>query len=266
MSNTIDNLALWRQVEKSDPAFTKRSQLEGRQVTSINAQYLIKLATEQFGPIGQGWGYKIVDERFDQGAPLFLPQGKDQPLLPVGHEITHTILLELWYMDDGQRCTVSQYGHTPYVYAVNQGSRLKTDNEAPKKSLTDAMKKCLSLLGFAADVFLGMHDDHAYVEALAADKAIERADDHQAQAEKEKDKLLEEVKEAVHLLNTAVTLFEAKTHYERTQRMLASRLGSSNAAIREVVPGLQRRITRAKKAADERLTPSETKTDQQQTA
>ena len=36
------------------------------------------------------------------------------------------------------------------------------DEEAPKKSITDAMTKCLSLLGFAAEIHLGLYDDNKY--------------------------------------------------------------------------------------------------------
>ncbi|MFK8333452.1 hypothetical protein M2D63_026040, partial [Pseudomonas sp. BJa5] len=39
-----------------------------------------------------------------------------------------------------------------------------TDGEAPKKSLTDAINNSLSMLGFRADVFLGIFDDRDYVQ------------------------------------------------------------------------------------------------------
>ena len=36
-------------------------------------------------------------------------------------------------------------------------------NDAPKKSATDGMVKCLSMLGFAGDIFSGQWDDSKYV-------------------------------------------------------------------------------------------------------
>ncbi|WP_434771820.1 hypothetical protein [Pseudomonas entomophila] len=52
---------------------------------------------------------------------------------------------------------------------------MTTDGEAPKKSLTDAIKKALSMLSFSADVFLGLFDDNAYVQQRQEETAIEVA-------------------------------------------------------------------------------------------
>ena len=50
-----------------------------------------------------------------------------------------------------------------------------TDEEAPKKSLTDALSKAMSWLGFAADIHLGRWDDNKYVNAAARAYEGERA-------------------------------------------------------------------------------------------
>ena len=43
-----------------------------------------KLATEAFGPIGIGWGYKVVEERFDNTATVTLINGdKENGKLPI---------------------------------------------------------------------------------------------------------------------------------------------------------------------------------------
>jgi hypothetical protein len=46
-----------------------------------------------------------------------------------------------------------------------------TDEEAPKKSITDCIGKCAVLLGVGADVHLGMFDDHKYVNERKAEVA-----------------------------------------------------------------------------------------------
>jgi hypothetical protein len=43
---------------------------------------------------------------------------------------------------------------------------LFTDEDAPKKSVTDALTKALSMIGFAGDIFSGRWDDNRYVEGL----------------------------------------------------------------------------------------------------
>ncbi|MDD1149777.1 hypothetical protein M5G25_15895 [Pseudomonas sp. TNT2022 ID357] len=67
----VPNLALWEEVEKTDPKFTKEYTGPGGFTgTAVNAQYLAKRATEKFGPCGTGWGYDVIEERFDIGGPL----------------------------------------------------------------------------------------------------------------------------------------------------------------------------------------------------
>ena len=56
------NMQLWNAVEKTDPKYTKEVGF-GRKFTSINAQYQIMTATEQFGSIGDGWG--VTSEKFE---------------------------------------------------------------------------------------------------------------------------------------------------------------------------------------------------------
>lgn len=158
MSNP--NLALWEAVEKTDPSHTKQFQGRGGfKGTATNATYLAKRATEQFGPCGIGWGVKVLSENYVPGAPLLSGEGQ-----LIGHEMVHVARVQLWYMRDGVRGEIEQYGQTTMVAKTSRG--IVTDEEAPKKSITDGMSKCLSLLGFAADIHLGLYDDNKYVAQL----------------------------------------------------------------------------------------------------
>lgn len=154
-------IQLWDRVQKTDPQYTKDFQRTGGfSGTAINATYLARKATEVFGPMGLGWGVKILEERYDNGAPLgFDSQGNN-----LGFERIHVVKVELWYMLDGKRGAIEHFGQTTFVGKNRFGTY--TDEEAPKKSLTDATSKCLSLLGFGGDVHLGLYDDNKYVAAL----------------------------------------------------------------------------------------------------
>ena len=152
------NLDLWNSVNKTDPAFTRPfSRTGGFRGTAVNATYLARRATDRFGPMGKGWGFEIADEKYQEGH-IIDKLGNRQ--------IIHVIRLELWYKleEDGILYRVTQFGQTTFVGSNRFG--VFTDEEAPKKSLTDAMTKCLSLLGFAADVHLGQFDDNKYVQSL----------------------------------------------------------------------------------------------------
>lgn len=154
------NLDLWDKVEKTDPSRTKGfSRSGGFKGTAINATYLAKKATEVFGPIGIGWGFDIVDETLMQGAPILNADGA-----VLCHEIIHKVRIKLWYAFEDYKGEVTQFGQTQFVGRNKNGPF--TDEEAPKKSLTDAFTKCLSLIGFSADVHLGLFDDNKYVNSL----------------------------------------------------------------------------------------------------
>lgn len=189
----VENLALWESVQATDPRYTKKfTRGGGFSGTAINATYLAKKATETFGPIGTGWGVLVEDEQYAEGAPIV-----DDKHGLVGTEIIHVLRIMLWYELNGIRGEVRHYGQTVFVGKNKHG--VFTDEEAPKKSLTDAMSKALSLLGFASDVHLGLYDDNKYVNDLKV--AI-------AEAEKPKGPTLQEL---LDRLNAATNLEDLKT-------------------------------------------------------
>lgn len=150
-----DNLRIWSQVDKTDPAHTKKVTQRGG-FTAISAAYQIMRATEIFGPVGQGWGY-------DAGAPIF-------------HEGLVIVPVTLWH---GGR------GHTfgpMFGGAEWKDKNGRLDSDAVKKATTDALTKLLSQLGFNADVFLGRFDDSKYVDEMR-EAFKEPAPEHPALAE-----------------------------------------------------------------------------------
>ncbi len=153
-----DNLRIWSRVEKTDPAATKRINQRGG-FTAIDAYSQIKMATEVFGPVGDGWGWKLVDVTYP-------PDG------------TVVICIELWY-----ECPTKAGGHQKSFIVFGQkklGDDKRSDEDAFKKALTDAITKGLSYLGFNGDVFLGRFDDNKYVQQRTAEVAAE-ADGFEAQ-------------------------------------------------------------------------------------
>lgn len=157
----MSNTTLWESVEKTDPKYTKQfSRGGGFKGTATNATYLAKKATERFGPCGSGWGIMVLNEEIIEGAPLLAADS----LTVIAHEKIHKVHARLWYVIDGARGEVEQFGQTQIVGKNKNG--FYTDEEAPKKSLTDAMSKCLSLLGFSADIHLGLYDDNKYVAEM----------------------------------------------------------------------------------------------------
>lgn len=235
------HMQLWDAVKTTDTKYTKTQQLDGRQVTSINGLYLVQRATEMFGPIGKGWGYEILVDRFDEGAPI---TGKDGEV--VGREQVHTIQIKLWYVRGGKRNHVIHYGHTPFVRKSQYGAF--TDFDAPKKSLTDAIKKCLSMLGFSADVHLGMFEDEIYLEGLKLKQRLEEAGESGAQD------VMNEAKSEFRIwIDTQIQIL-AKANNQRALEALRKKICATAREKAEVVnydpSEVERRIN---EAAEERM-------------
>ena len=94
-------------------------------------------ATEIFGPIGEGWGYEVIEEKFIDGKPLTEP-----------------------VLDERNKQVATRY---------------LRDGEVIKKSLTDAIKKALAMLGFSSDVYMGMHDNAEYIISTKLEFEIKAA-------------------------------------------------------------------------------------------
>jgi len=144
------NLDLWNAHADIDPKFTKAIVGKAYRGTSPNPQYVIRCLTEMFGPVGIGFGWRVVAEEF----------------APLGPEVLHWCRIEFWHTDRGN--TFDSYGQTKAVYPSKDG-KIIVDEDAPKKSLTDAIIKAASQIGIAANIFLGRWDDQKYVAEVAAE-------------------------------------------------------------------------------------------------
>lgn len=208
---TDKNMLIWSQVEKTDPSATKDATVSGQKITSIKGHYMVKRATEIFGPVGIGWGWSVIEERFDKGGEIRKDTGE-----VIGNEVGHTVRIRLWFMQDGQRGEVEQYGCTPFAYKSKWG--VTTDTEAPKKSLTDAIKKALSMLGFGADIFMGMFDDQDYVAEREAEESIAKAEDKEAEIERQRQERLDWLKGAIANMEAAPTAHALKAMHAKYVR------------------------------------------------
>ncbi len=222
MSTNVSNTRIWDQVDVTDPSATKNfTGMGGFKGTAIKPTYLMHKATELFGPCGEGWGWVVLEDRFDEGGPLQAPT-KEWPDAPRINAKLHTLKIELWYLGkDGQKCTIQHYGHTPFVYF--QQGKIMTDWEAAKKSLTDAIGKCLQPLGFAADIHMGLFDDDAYVDAVRDEVAITKAEDRVTEEARQKQERLDYIKSVVETMQGAQSAQELKKIHDHAVRKLGVR-------------------------------------------
>jgi len=147
----MQNKELWNSVFVTNPASV--TAIVGKQYkgNSPKPYFIIERATDTFGPCGIGWGVKVENERFER---------------LTDSEVLHVALVTVWYIYKDKRGEVQQIGQTRAAYLTSTGKSM-VDEDAPKKSVTDGMVKCLSMLGFAGDIFSGRWDDSKYVEYAA---------------------------------------------------------------------------------------------------
>ena len=203
----MSNMELWNKVCETDPAHTKKVTF-GRGFTAIDPMYQIMKATEQFGPAGKNWGWNIADIKFmptDQVA----------------------ILVELWFEDKENK--IYQWGQCSLF--TDKG-KTKPDEDCMKKATTDAITKCLSYLGFNADVFLGKFDDNKYVEQMRKKKENEKKS---LQSEENK-KELELVKQITEYLHSLDSLDKLTAYKEQIRPQVeAMSVGNRNLVAKEFI-------------------------------
>lgn len=153
----MNNTELWNSVCVTDPSAVKPITGKPYKGNSPKPYWLIWRATETFGPCGLGWGVVVKSESFMRMSES---------------DVMHSAVVQFWYMRDGKRCEIEQMGQTKAAYMTASG-KLMVDEDAGKKSVTDGMVKCMSMVGFAGDIFSGRWDDSNYV-AWAADETARR--------------------------------------------------------------------------------------------
>lgn len=149
-----DRIAIWNQLTVTDSKFTKKFDRAGFKGDAINPTWIMRRLTEMFGPAGIGWHLVLDDEKFVTGHTL---RNGDKA-------IVHVVRGRLAYRPTPTAewvTTGPQFGQTTMVGENKHGSF--TDEEAPKKSITDCLGKCAVQLGLGADIHLGLWDASKYV-------------------------------------------------------------------------------------------------------
>ena len=134
MADSKPKMELWESVCTTDKAYT-REKSEPYRHTDINATYMFRRATEVFGPLGQGWGYSILEIDWRENGLV-------------------VVLLSLWHCWGGEKSEPvnvigSKIAEYDTVERENKPSRHVIDDEAPKKACSDAIKKWRTYLSHA---------------------------------------------------------------------------------------------------------------------
>lgn len=143
---------LWDKLKETPPKYTKNFNTGTFSGTDISPQYRWQRLTEVFGPCGIGWGVDSHEETIHN--------------LQATGEMMINVKVICWYRLDGtgQAITPPGFGQEYIIRSTSKG--LKSDSDAAKKAMTDAIGNAFKYVGLGADVYLGLYDDSKYVNNL----------------------------------------------------------------------------------------------------
>lgn len=151
------NTELWDKLGKTDPAHTKGfTRGGGFKGTAIKPMWSYRRMTEEFGPVGKGWGIY---------APSF------QVVPGTDGETLVFCTVSIWYEKPDQM----SWGVGGDKVIAKFSSGHKSDDEAFKKAFTDAITNAMKFIGVGADVHMGMFDDSKYVNTITKEFEAEKA-------------------------------------------------------------------------------------------
>ena len=135
------NMKHWDNLSKSDPKYLKQVSFGSRSFTAIDPQYQVRMMTEEFGAVVEGWGWHNTTE------VVHVSNGDSAVLAHVS----------VWHGTPAN--TFGPFAGCRKFFDAAKG---RMAEDAPKMAVTDGLTKALSHLGCNADVFLGEMDGNKY--------------------------------------------------------------------------------------------------------
>ncbi len=132
------NLTLYEKF-RTVPESAKKKITGGRLngFTDINPMWRIKMLTDEFGPVGVGWYYDIVDEKLEKGA---------------NDEIAAFVKINM-FVKIGEDWSKPIPGIGGSMFVSKERNGMYTSDECFKMALTDAISTSCKALGIGADVY-----------------------------------------------------------------------------------------------------------------
>ena len=137
----MSNMDIWNNLCASDPKYLKKISFGSRSFTAIDPQYQVMKMTEQFGPVGEGWGWHSTTE------VVSVSNGDSAVLAHV----------TVWHGSPA-----NSFGAFTGCRKFFDAAKGRLAEDAPKMAVTDGLTKALSHIGCDADVFLGKMDGNKY--------------------------------------------------------------------------------------------------------
>lgn len=204
----MSNTRYWDALKRPPSGALKKingGRLNGK--TDISPQWRVQAMTEQFGPVGTGWKYEIVNVWS----------------APAGDEVFAFAQVNLYYKEgDEWSAPIPGIGGSKLMQMEKAG--LYANDEGFKMAVTDALSVAMKSLGVAADIYLGLWDGSKYTDERTDEPQKPKADATEAKA-KTRDYLSQHESElhpdfvgmAIEDIERAGTVEEVRKVYLRIQ-------------------------------------------------
>jgi len=160
-----DKTAIWDSLSKTDPAHTKGfKRAGGFSGTAVKPQWVILRLTQEFGPVGVGWG-------MDEPSFQVVPGDNKEVLVFCTVRAWHGSPSNVMFGVGGDKVVTHIKANEQY----NRPERWENDDESFKKAYTDALMNAFKFAGVASDVHMGRFDDNKYVQEMKAEFAKDAA-------------------------------------------------------------------------------------------
>lgn len=154
MSDAQDKLATWKALAHIDLKHVKAITGKPYKGDSAKPQACWEKMTSVFGPVGIGWQYEIMD-RWREEFP-----NSDGVIDRIDACVQVRVRL-----GEGRMAAFWEYiGQTAMLYHTRDGKRI-VDEDAYKKAVTDGLTKALSVIGVAAEIYMGELGEEKYLTA-----------------------------------------------------------------------------------------------------
>lgn len=148
--------AIWDALSRTDPAHTKQfKRAGGFSGTALKPIWIVKRLTEQFGPVGIGWGMDHPQFQTVQGH-------NGEVLVYCTVRCWHTHPDNTFFGVGGDKVVTYIKPNEQY----KRPERWENDDEAFKKAFTDAVGNAFKFVGVGADIHMGQFEDSKYVRML----------------------------------------------------------------------------------------------------
>lgn len=160
----MSNTKIWDSLGRTDPAHTKGfKRAGGFSGTAMKPIWIVKRMTEQFGPVGEGWG--MHEPNFQ--------------VVPADKEVLVFCTVAVWHTSPQNVF----YGVGGDKVVASRGNGSFNSDEAFKMAYTDAVNNALKYLGVGADIHMGLFEDQKYVQQI--DNEFAEAEKKAAQPKKQ---------------------------------------------------------------------------------